>query len=98
MVGEKGKEGMNSYKNDISLGCIAKDTITGFKGVVVNITEWLNGCVRVGIQPKELREGKPVDAQVFDIEQLECVSVPKQKTVVPSGGDRPTVGRAKDPR
>ena len=35
-----------------NLGDEVKDTITGFKGIVVARTEWLNGCARVTVQPQ----------------------------------------------
>ena len=55
---------------EVKLGSTYLDTITGFSGVAVSRHEYLNGCVRIGIQPRELREGKPIDVQTFDIEQL----------------------------
>ena len=58
---------------DVKLGDVLRDTITGFTGVAVAKTEWLNGCWRVSLQPKELREGKPIDHIGFDVEQLELV-------------------------
>ena len=85
---------------NIKLGDTVKDRITGFSGVVVAITHWLNGCKRVSVQPRTLHEGKPIESQVFDIEQLLPVenadnfSAPK-----PTGGGRPNTGaREKDPR
>lgn len=38
-------------KTEITLGCKAKDKITGFTGIVIAMTSWLNGCQRVTIQP-----------------------------------------------
>jgi hypothetical protein len=64
---------------------------------VVSKTEWLNGCVRVQLQYQKLHEGKPVEGQVFDIEQLELVHARKVQQE-PSGGDRPSIARARDPR
>lgn len=58
----------------IKLGCEAQDAITCYTGVVVCISEWLNGCKRVTIQTKELHDGKPIESQTFDIEQLELVT------------------------
>ncbi|MDG6938500.1 MAG: hypothetical protein JRN42_08210 [Nitrososphaerota archaeon] len=60
-------------KSKYALGQEVRDTITGFSGVVTSVTHWLNGCVRVGVQPRELKDGKPIDAEVFDEEQLEAV-------------------------
>ena len=54
----------------IALGDIAEDSITGFRGVVIARTEWLYGCNRLTLQPKALREGKPIDTQTFDEPQL----------------------------
>lgn len=54
----------------IPLGAVAKDKITGFEGVVVARTEWLNGCARLCIQPQALHEGKPVEDHTFDENQL----------------------------
>ena len=64
-----------------------KDTITGFTGIVTGRTEWLNGCIRYGIQPTKLKDGLPVECQHIDEEQLELVSRPKKKVKsTPSGG------------
>lgn len=72
----------------VKLGCIAKDSITEFTGVVVAITEWLNGCRRITIQPKELKDGKPIDGHTFDAEQVELVQVAKPTQSKPKGGPR----------
>jgi hypothetical protein len=58
---------------NLKLGCTAKDTISGFSGTVVAITEWLNGCQRVTIQPREMKDGKPIEPHTFDAEQIEVV-------------------------
>ncbi len=58
----------------IKLGDLARDTITGYRGIVVARTEWLNGCWRYTLQARELKDGKPIDSQVFDVEQLELVT------------------------
>jgi hypothetical protein len=53
--------------DDIALGDIAKDDLTGFEGVVTQRTFWLSNCDRLTLQPKELKEGKPQEAVSFDI-------------------------------
>jgi hypothetical protein len=64
----------------IPLGCIAKDTITGFKGVVTSRTEFLYGCVHIGITPDKLDEnGKPVESQWFDEQRIEVIKAAKPK-------------------
>lgn len=81
---------------DINLGDIAKDTITGFTGVVVAESRYLNGCMRMSLQPQELRDGKPIEWQAFDVEQIELVSRAQPRKVEPSGGPRPDVTRRPD--
>jgi hypothetical protein len=83
----------------MGLGCIAKDSITGFEGVVIAITEWLNGCIRITIQPKLLNEGKPLDSHTFDVEQVDVVkpidaAIERERT----GGPSLAPTRAADPR
>lgn len=55
----------------VHLGDEVKDKITGFAGVVIGITFWLNNCARVCVQPKELdKEKKPRATETFDWMQL----------------------------
>ena len=42
------------------LGFTVKDIITGFTGVVTAKTVWLNGCIRYGVQSRELKDGIPL--------------------------------------
>ena len=84
---------------EIKLGDVAKDTISGFEGVVVARTEWLNGCVRVSVQPKKLQEsGKPVEYETFDVTQLAMVEAGPRHEPKTTGGPRPAPTRARDPR
>jgi len=55
---------------ELQLGTKVKDAITGFEGVATARTTFLYGCVRVQVEPTELLEGKPVDAQWFDEQRL----------------------------
>lgn len=75
--------------NPITLGCVAKDQITGFQGICVADTKWLNGCRRITIQPQELKEGKPIETVTFDIEQLDFVAPPVKPAHKPAGGPMP---------
>lgn len=56
---------------DFKLGKEYKDKISGFIGVAVAKTEWINGCVRITLQPKLDKDGKIQDNVCLDIEQLE---------------------------
>ena len=61
-------------KHDVTLGDLAKDSITGFEGVVVAKTEWISGCDRLTLQPQRLdKEGGVKLTQTFDVTQLVLV-------------------------
>ena len=57
----------------VKLGNKVRDTLTGFAGVAVARTEWLYGCSRIGIEPTELKDGKPIETQWFDEQRVEMV-------------------------
>lgn len=82
----------------IGLGDKVRDSISGFEGVVVAKHEYLNGCVRVSIQPQALHEGKPVEDFAFDVEQIEVLETAAPRTTEPSGGPRKTPARKAVPR
>ncbi len=69
-----------------SVGDKLKDKITGFSGVVMARTEWLNGCVRYQLQPTELKAGKMQDEAVFDEGQLVLVKAAKPEPKPKRGG------------
>ena len=91
----------------IELGSRVKDTISGFTGICVARTEWLNGCVRITIAPEKLKEdGGMIENGCFDQEQVEVLAEKRGGKMVELlgrvarkvGGDRPSVGRNPDPR
>lgn len=71
----------------IKLGTIVTDSITGFTGVAMMRAEYLNGCVRIEVQPKALHEGKPIESQFFDEQRLNPNS--EVKTGGPQGKQPP---------
>lgn len=74
---------------EIKLGDIAKDTITGFTGVVVAITKWLHGCEQIALQPQELnKDGRPFDHQSFDLPQIKLVKSSVHPSTARTGGPR----------
>jgi len=88
-------------KPEITLGCKAKDKITGFTGIVIAMTSWLNGCQRVTIQPQELKDGKPIEAHTFDVQQIEllqCEVIREAVTDKPPGGPAISPVRNADPK
>lgn len=84
---------MNKFR--FKLGETVKDKITSFQGVVIARTEYLTGCNRYSIQTKDLHEGKPVEWQQFDEDQLEKVKekITKIKTDKTKGGVKPKILR-----
>lgn len=88
-----------SRDSRIVLGCKAKDKITGLTGIVYAITDWLNGCRRISIQPQELKDGKPVEGSVFDVEQVEFVEEAASNLIEkPTGGPPMQASRPADPK
>ena len=49
----------------IKLGQEVKDKVTGFTGIVVARTKYLNGCDRLSVQPKSEKNELP-DCKSFD--------------------------------
>ncbi len=80
----------------INLGDKVKDRVTGFIGIAVSKYEWLNGCVRFGVQGP-LKDGKPPELEHVDEYQLTAI---KRNVIHPltsvTGGPRPAPKRAKD--
>jgi hypothetical protein len=56
------------------LGVEVKCKITGFKGVIVARSQWLNNCNTYGVKSRELKDGKPMENQFFDEPSLELVA------------------------
>jgi len=71
----------------IKLGQKVEDPITGFEGTVTIRSEYLYGCIRIGVSPKVDRDGKLQDTIFFDEPQLE--GLPFNEPKVKSGKDRP---------
>ena len=55
----------------VTLGKTYKDNITGFEGVAISRTTYLNGCVHVALQAPKCEEGKPVEPQWFDEQRVD---------------------------
>ncbi len=58
------------------LGRKVRDQVSGFQGVATSWTIFLNGCVRVSIQPPVDKEGKLPDEKWFDAHQLDLIDEP----------------------
>lgn len=96
----------------VQLGQKVRDVVSGFVGIATSRTEWLNGCVRIGVDPKSKKAGELPDGKVFDEQQLQVVD--ETPIVLPAkfeeieaarfrsgrraGGGRPDRLRRVDPR
>ena len=79
---------------EIQLGDEVRDTITGFKGIAIGKTTWMNGCDRIIVQPKGTnKEGKTFENQSFDEPDLVLVKANNKKGEHNTGGPRPEVSR-----
>lgn len=88
---------------EIVLGCMAKDSITGFQGRVVVITEYLTGCSNALLAPPCDADGKFVESVWFDVPRLspltgsfwqpDILTLPKEQTEATPGPDRPAPKR-----
>lgn len=59
----------------VTLGCVAKDTITGFEGVVVSVNEQIDGTVQMKLQPHKLnKDGGITKPEWIDSGRLVWVS------------------------
>jgi len=63
----------------IKLGDKVKDKVTGFTGIAISRIEFLNGCTQIQIQPQKLKDGRPIESEYFDIQQIEKIEEPKPK-------------------
>ena len=50
----------------IKLGSKVKDMITGFEGIAIAKTVYLNGCVQIQVQSKKLKDGEIIKAEWID--------------------------------
>ncbi len=77
----------------IELGDRVRDKISGFTGIATSRHEYMNGCVRYTIDSEELKDGKPVDGQWFDEQQIEIVEAKEieaaKDAVASIGGPQP---------
>lgn len=74
---------------EIVLGSKVRDRITGLEGIVLCRTVWLNGCIRVGVQAQELKDGRPVDLYTCDEPDLTVIDGGVADTTKDTHGPRP---------
>lgn len=81
----------------IENGDVVKDSITGFRGVVICESKYLHGCRRLTLQPDYLKDGKPIESQTFDEPQLVVIKKATHASTGITGGPRPEPVRPKVP-
>jgi hypothetical protein len=64
----------------IELGDEVEDVVTGFRGITTCKTDYLNGCAKFGVQPKQGKDGKMPETWHIDEPQLKVV---KKSSVKP---------------
>jgi hypothetical protein len=77
----------------VNLGDKVQDRVSGFTGIATGHHVYLNGCVRISIEPDTLdKDGKIIDARIFDEGQLIVVEPgkvqPAAAQATPPGGPR----------
>lgn len=60
-------------KSKFNYDDIVKDSVSKFQGKITSIAFHLEGCVQVGIQSLELKDGEPIDIQYINEGRLELV-------------------------
>ena len=75
----------------VHLGDNVRDTVTGLRGIVIGVVEYLYGCRRLVVQPLVDKDGKYVEAvyvdepQVVVLQQVKVKASAKQRKQRPSG-------------
>lgn len=70
-------------KGIIELGDRVRDVVSGFIGIVVGKSQWINGCSTSGVKSEELKDGLPTEIQWFDDPQIKI----EEKNVIECGID-----------
>ena len=73
---------------DIELGDKVLDTVSGYTGIAVSKTEYINGCTQYGVQGKVTKDKGEIITYNIDAAQLEKVNdgvkIKKSKTGGPT--------------
>lgn len=68
------------------LGAKARDTVTGFEGIITARNEWLNGCIQYCLKPKVDKDGKIPEGEWIDEQQVELVRKAASKAAAKTTG------------
>lgn len=64
---------MDDYEEKFYLGDKVRDLVTGFEGIAISKVVYLNGCIQYCVKPPVDENGKMIEGEYIDIEQLELV-------------------------
>lgn len=70
---------MSTVDFKYELGDTLRETVTGFKGVVMVRAEYSTGCIHYGLQSSKLKDGVMQDWYWLDASRLELVKSRKVK-------------------
>jgi len=76
--------------NKIQLGDKVKDKVSGFVGVAVAKTEFINGCIQYNVMPKAGKDGKMPEEVGIDEQSLEVIVQKRKKIKKKDTGGRIT--------
>jgi hypothetical protein len=81
----------------IQLGKLVRDKVSGMSGIATSRTTFLNGCIRIAVQPKIDKDEKLPDEKWFDEDQIEIIgegiSMPEKKVGGPNSNCPPSQQR-----
>jgi hypothetical protein len=72
-----------------TLGQRLRDRVSGFEGIATGRLQYLNGCVQYLLRPKIGADGKTIDGEWFDDQQIEFVD--EGITVAPKRTGGPSI-------
>lgn len=58
------------------IGQTVEDKITGFKGVVTGLVDYISGCSQALVMPRVGEDGKATSGQWFDLQRLTILEAP----------------------
>jgi len=71
----------------VVLGTVAKNKITKYKGTIIGLVEYFNGCHQVILQTEIDKDGKHIDAEQCDVAQL--IIIPAVPPTMPPPPENP---------
>lgn len=76
-----------------NLGDEVKHKLHGFAGVITARIEYATGCLQYHVNPKKLKDGKPLEAIWFDETTLTLTKKANRTKKKLTGGPQPTPNR-----